>query len=127
MKQYGKLDWLFAKVFFRKYLLIPFSEEHEHTAEENAVEKGEELVHKAITEAPHRPRWLDFLALSTALFAVLTAVAALLAGDSANEALYRSNLATLSQAKASDTWGEFQAESLKKYLHRIHAETLMLF
>lgn len=60
------------------------------------------------------------------MFAVLTAVAALLAGDSANEALYRSNLATLSQAKASDTWGEFQAESLKKYLHRIHAETLML-
>lgn len=77
-------------------------EEHE-----NVVEKAEELVQEAVSETHHRSRWLDFLAVSTALFAVLAAVAALLAGDSANEALYKSNLATLSQAKASDIWSEF--------------------
>ncbi|MBI5811773.1 MAG: DUF4337 family protein [Deinococcota bacterium] len=95
-------------------------EEHE-----NVVEKAEELVHEAV-EAARRPRWMDYLAVSTALFAVLAAVASLLAGDSANEALYKSNLATLSQAKASDTWSEFQADSLKKYLQTTHAETLTL-
>lgn len=95
-------------------------EEHE-----NVVEKAEELVQEAV-EAARRPRWMDYLAVSTALFAVLAAVASLLAGDSANEALYKSNLATLSQAKASDTWSEFQADSLKKYLQTTHAETLTL-
>ena len=96
-------------------------EEHE-----NLVEKAEELVHEAVAETHYRSRWLDFLAVSTALFAVLAAVAALLAGDSANEALYKSNLATLSQAKASDIWAEFQADSLKKYLQKVHAQTLTL-
>jgi hypothetical protein len=96
---------------------------------EDVTEKARELVHEQHAEAGHaelRPRWLEFLAVSTALFAVLAAVASLLAGDSANEALYKSNLATLSQAKASDTWSEFQADSLKKYLQTTYAETLML-
>ncbi|MCL6432428.1 MAG: NADH-quinone oxidoreductase subunit L, partial [Anaerolineae bacterium] len=66
------------------------------------------------------------MTLPLAALAVLAAVASLLAGDSANEALYKSNLATLSQAKASDTWSEFQADSLKKYLQTTHAETLTL-
>jgi len=76
----------------------------------------------AVAETHYRSRWLDFLAVSTALFAVLAAVAALLAGDSANEALYKSNLATLSQAGVSDVWSEFQANSLQK----AHAQTLTL-
>ncbi len=44
---------------------------------------------------PRRSRWLDYLAISTALFAVLAAVAALQAGAYANEALYTANKAVL--------------------------------
>ena len=42
-----------------------------------------------------RPRWIDLLAVSTALFAVLAAVAALHAGDKANESLLTVNRAVL--------------------------------
>lgn len=93
---------------------------------ENVVEKAQEIVQEPHTEARDRPRWLEFLALSTALFAVLAAVTSLKAGEAANEALYRANLSVLSQAKASDTWSEFQADSLKKYLQTNQAATLEL-
>ena len=102
---------------------------------ENPAEKAEELVKEALdqghgesprSDATQRPRWMEYLAVSTALFAVLAAVASLLAGDTANEALYKSNLATLSQAKAADTWSAFQADSVQKYLQATHAETLTL-
>jgi Domain of unknown function (DUF4337) len=62
-----------------------------------------------------RPRWLDALAVSTALFAVFAAVAALESGNYANEALYRANQGVLLQTQAVDTWNEYQADSIKKY------------
>jgi len=62
-----------------------------------------------------RPRWLDYLAISTALFAVLAALAALEAGSTANEALYLANQAVLQQTRAVDSWSEYQADSVKKY------------
>ncbi|MDB5059018.1 MAG: putative transrane protein, partial [Chloroflexi bacterium] len=63
---------------------------------------------------PHHARWLDYLAGSTVLFAILASIASLLAGNYANEALYKANQAVLLQAKAVDTWSEFQADSIKK-------------
>lgn len=62
-----------------------------------------------------RPRWLDYLAISTALFAVVAAVAALEAGNYANEALFQANRAVLLQTRAVDTWSQYQADSIKKY------------
>ena len=62
-----------------------------------------------------RPRWLDYLAISTALFAVIAAIAALEAGNYANEALFQANRAVLLQTQAVDTWSQYQAESIKKY------------
>lgn len=61
-----------------------------------------------------RPRWLDYLAISTALFAVFAAAAALEAGNYANEALFRANQGVLKQTQAVDAWSEFQADSIKK-------------
>lgn len=75
----------------------------------------EEAVATERARANARPRWLDALAVSTALFAVLAAVAALESGNYANEALYRANQAVLLQTRAVDTWSEFQADSIKKY------------
>jgi hypothetical protein len=80
-------------------------------------ERRRELVEeeRAEARAAARPRWLDALAVSTALFAVLAAIAALESGNYANEALYRANQAVLIQTRAVDTWAEFQADSIKKY------------
>lgn len=62
-----------------------------------------------------RPRWLDYLAISTALFAVFAAAAALESGNYSNEALFKANQAVLQQTRAVDAWSEYQADSLKKY------------
>jgi hypothetical protein len=50
--------------------------------------------------------WISWVALSTALLAVLAAVAGLLSGHHANEAM-------MSQIQASDQWGYYQAKSIK--------------
>src|ERR1700754_4980388 len=65
---------------------------------------NEEIQEKA--EA-RKERWTLYVALSTALMAVLAAVAGLLAGHHANEAL-------IERAKASDQWNFYQAKNLKQ-------------
>jgi predicted cobalt transporter CbtA len=50
--------------------------------------------------------WISWVALSTAILAVLAAIAGLLAGMYANEAM-------MSQIQASDQWGYYQAKSIK--------------
>jgi Domain of unknown function (DUF4337) len=56
---------------------------------------------------------LRAIALTTALLAALAAVAALLAGDSVNEALVLKTEATSLQAEASDQWAAYQAKGIK--------------
>jgi multidrug efflux pump subunit AcrA (membrane-fusion protein) len=50
--------------------------------------------------------WISGVALSTAILAVLAAIAGLLSGMHANEAM-------MSQIQASDQWGYYQAKSIK--------------
>jgi hypothetical protein len=50
--------------------------------------------------------WISWVALSTALLAVLAAIAGLLSGKHANEAM-------VSQIEASDRWSYYQAKSIK--------------
>jgi hypothetical protein len=69
----------------------------------------------------HAQSWIRGVALTTALMAVLAAVAALQASFQADEALLASNDAILAQAKATDTWNEFQADGLKDILRQIQA------
>lgn len=57
--------------------------------------------------------WTRWISLSTALIAVIAAVAALQSGSLVNEALIQKNEALLNQAKASDTWAEYQAKGIK--------------
>ncbi len=52
------------------------------------------------------PTWISWVALSTAILAVLAAIAGLLSGSHANEAM-------MSQIEASDQWGYYQAKSIK--------------
>ena len=50
--------------------------------------------------------WISWVALSTAILAVLAAIAGLLSGRHANEAM-------MSQIQASDQWAYYQAKSIK--------------
>jgi len=81
--------------------------------QEDIEERRKEAIEEKHTEGG-RPRWLDYLAISTALFAVFAAAAALEAGNYANEALFKANQGVLKQTQAVDAWSEFQADSIKK-------------
>lgn len=74
-----------------------------------------ERLHEAIHEELEREgsSLIKQIALTTALFAALAAVAALLAGGTVNEALVLKSEATTLQAQASDQWAYYQAKGIK--------------
>src|ERR1700730_17743923 len=91
---------------------------------EVGVDKLHERVHEKAREEKHRAPWLQWLALSTALFAVLAAIASLKSGQLANESLLRMNEATLKQAQASDAWSYYQAKGIKQITREAEADIL---
>src|SRR6266496_1480665 len=67
----------------------------------------EHLHEQAHETAKHSGEaWISWVALSTAMLAVLAAIASLLSGERANEAM-------MSQIEASDQWSYYQAKSIK--------------
>src|SRR6202165_4919658 len=68
------------------------------------LENLQEHVHH--TAEHSGKKWISWVALSTAILAVLAAIAGLLSGKHANEAM-------MSQIQASDQWGYYQAKSIK--------------
>jgi Domain of unknown function (DUF4337) len=72
------------------------------------IEVPMEHLHERINEEAHEGgnKWTMAVALSTACMAVLAAIAALLAGHHANEAL-------LEQIKSSNQWAYYQSKSIK--------------
>src|SRR5438445_666097 len=67
-----------------------------------------ENLHEQVQESAEHSReaWISWVALSTAILAVLAAIAGLLSGKHANEAM-------MSQIQASDQWSYYQAKSIK--------------
>ncbi len=74
-------------------------------APEVPIETSQEHIHHHAHHAPDR--FNMGVALSTALFAALAAIAALMAGHQANEAM-------VAQIESADRWSQYQAKSLKK-------------
>ncbi|HTY64564.1 MAG TPA: DUF4337 domain-containing protein [Acidobacteriota bacterium] len=74
-----------------------------------------EKLHEEIEEALEREggSLLRTIALTTALFAALAALAALKAGSTVNEALVLKTEAARLQAEASDQWTYYQAKGIK--------------
>src|SRR6201981_3755882 len=67
----------------------------------------EHLHEKVHESADHsRERWISWVALSTAILAVLAAITGLLSGQHANEAM-------MNQIEASDQWAYYQAKGIK--------------
>jgi hypothetical protein len=84
---------------------------------EVAVDNQAEFAHEKAREHKHQVPWLRWLALSSASLAVVAAVASLMSGHSANEAL-------LKQAKATDQSAYFQAKGNKATTRSAEAEIL---
>jgi Domain of unknown function (DUF4337) len=68
------------------------------------LENLQEHVHHTVEHSGEQ--WVSWVALSTAILAVLAAIAGLLSGRHANEAM-------MSQIEASDRWSYYQAKSIK--------------
>jgi hypothetical protein len=68
------------------------------------LENLQEHVHHSAEHSGEA--WISGVALSTAILAVLAAIAGLLSGKHANEAM-------MSQIEASDQWSYYQAKSIK--------------
>jgi hypothetical protein len=69
--------------------------------------------------------FLRRVSLSTALIAVLAAVAALQAGDTINEALLVKNDAMAVRTEAFDLWAQYQAKGIKSSLLKTQKQTLI--
>src|SRR5437868_8113448 len=82
-----------------------------HNSKLGAVEEAEvplEHLHEQIHHHLEHggAKWISGVALSTAILAVLAAIAALLSGDRANEAMMR-------QIESADQWAFYQAKGIK--------------
>jgi hypothetical protein len=91
-----------------------------------AHEKIEELQreHSAQPTDPQQERWLRLISLSTAMLAVMAAVASLQSSALVNESLLEQIKAAQLQAQASDQWGYFQAKGIKASIAAQTAELL---
>ena len=75
------------------------------------TERLHETIHEQLEE--HGGAFLKRIALTTALFAALAAIAALRAGATVNHALVLKTEAARLQAEASDQWAYYQAKGIK--------------
>src|SRR5882757_3619763 len=71
---------------------------------EKIHEQSNEHAHHTLSEG--KDKWVLYVALTTAVFAVLAAIAGLMAGSHADEAM-------LSQMRSSDQWAFYQAKGIK--------------
>lgn len=85
------------------------------------IEVPTEHLHEAVHHEAHHSQeaWITWVALSTALLAALAAVTALLSGMNANEAL-------IDRVTSSDTWSQFQANSIKLSNLEANADSLKM-
>ena len=79
------------------------------------IETAQEYMHEAAAHSQHS--WITYVALSSALLAVLAAVTALLSGHHVNEAM-------ISQIKASDKWNYYQAKGIKSAILESRVQVL---
>jgi hypothetical protein len=71
---------------------------------ENIHEQSNEHAHHILSEG--KEKWVLYVALTTAIIAVLAAITGLIANDHADEAM-------LAQIKSSDQWAFYEAKSIK--------------
>lgn len=76
---------------------------------EKIHEQSNEHAHEILHHNESKDRWVMYVALSTAVIAVLAAITGLLAGNHADDAM-------LTQIHASDQWSFYQSKGIKAEL-----------
>jgi hypothetical protein len=89
-----------------------------HDAALEAHEQSEHAEHAAHAGDP----FISRIAISVAVLAVLAAVTGSLETVEDGRALSSTSEAVLAQDEATDTWNEFQADSLKRHMYGIAAD-----
>jgi hypothetical protein len=91
-----------------------------------AIEEHLKQVEEAMEEAKHldkeESKWLSYISLSTAIIAIVTALAGLYEAQVTSKTMLLKNEAVLYQAQASDQWSFYQAKGVKGHLYEINAE-----
>lgn len=80
---------------------------------EREFDRLQESVQEAAEDENEGRRFLRSVSLSTALIAVVAALAALEAGSTINEALLKKNASIASSTEAFDGWAQYQAKGIK--------------
>ena len=94
---------------------------------EESREHAEHAAHGHGKEGGHeekRAGWILQLSLSTAIIAVLAAIASLQSGGTEGHGLLEKNEAIMTQSEVSDTWAHYQAKSLKQAIYETQLETV---
>ena len=69
--------------------------------------------------AEKKEQWLNYLALTTVIFAVCATLSTFKGGGFSTKSI-------MSQSQASDEWALYQAKSIKSYLYQMQADNLEL-
>lgn len=99
---------------------VPLEQSQEH------IEKAHEESHGEGHGAEERGHsgWTRFIAVTTAILAVVAAIGALKSGLLVNEALLAKNDEISHRTQASDQWNYYQAEGLKALIYKTSAQAL---
>ena len=94
---------------------VPLEHLNEHIAEAHAEAQEETEEHRKESEENKKEHagWLKFVAVVTAVLAVVAAIGSLRAGLLVNEALLAKNDEISLRTRATDQWNYYQAKSIK--------------
>ncbi|MDD5400677.1 MAG: DUF4337 domain-containing protein [Sulfurimonas sp.] len=94
--------------------------------EHGAVEEQLKQVEEAMEEIRHHEEeergWLSYVSLSTAIIAIITALAGLYESQVTANTILSKNEAVLLQSEASDQWSFYQAKSVKGHIYKVSSE-----
>jgi hypothetical protein len=82
-------------------------------AKPSRVKALTEKFTKAEASSEPAPKWVGYVALLTGILAGVAGFLTVRATTLTNNAIYESNQAILAQAQSSDSWNEYQADSIK--------------
>ncbi len=102
---------------------VPLEHLHEHVAEAHE-EAHHEAQESEDAEKKEHAGWLRFVAVLTAILAVVAAVGSLRGGLLVNEALLSKNKEISLRTQATDQWNYYQAKSIKGVVYATTSQLL---
>jgi Domain of unknown function (DUF4337) len=91
-------------------------------AEPEEINESIEQITESLKEEKQREKWTAYIALSTALIAVIAAIVGLYGSQAASRSIIAKNEAVLYQNKASDAWAYYQAKGIKEDIYIVGAK-----